>query len=282
VVSAPFLLAGNLFLLVRGYDLRPSQRLFGGTWERTTRDRFQQACRLEEEVRSWDETFADLTCWTGASCLAVLAAAVGFLCLVLSQSAQTAFWAPVFAVDAAVLILPHWITGTRRVWRPLTLRQQINALEGALAAIDRYREPACQIQPMFELAGEGKGRIPVGARVFIRFPDGPEQLLGLQLQVALNSVQGTNYPYLYAVLIAKRSFGLSTHYGGRIRQACAGLTVETNVEQDVEVVVIRQYTTKTSGYHTKPAAISAIARSAWRSAGEILAAVGAQPGTSSK
>ena len=34
IVSLPFLLVGNLCLLVRGYDLRPSHRLHGGTWRK--------------------------------------------------------------------------------------------------------------------------------------------------------------------------------------------------------------------------------------------------------
>ncbi|MFV1965019.1 MAG: hypothetical protein ACC628_06320 [Pirellulaceae bacterium] len=51
------------------------------------------------------------------------------------------------------------------------------------------------------------------------------------------------------------------------------LTVEGTPENDVGVIVIRQHTTKTSGYHTKPKAIARIARAAWRSVAEILAGV---------
>ena len=272
IISLPFLLAGNLFLLVRGYDLRPTRRLSRGNWERTTRDRFQEVRNLEKKMMSWDETFADLTCWTGVASLVLLAGVVIFLCFLLSNRSETAFWAPVFTLDAAVLILPHWISGTRRAWRPLTLRQQIDALEQALATIERCREPACQIQPMFELAGEGKDQIPVGARVLIRFPDGPKDFLGLQFQVAVNTVQGTHYPYLYAVLIARKPFALRRHLK-RIRSLCGGLTVETKSrKKDVDVIVLRQHTTRTSGYHTKPAAIARIAASSWISVVRIFAA----------
>jgi hypothetical protein len=185
-ISLPFLFAGTLFLLVRGYDLRPGHRLIGGDWEKTTRDRFREACMLEAQVSRWDQTFADLTCVPGVLCLIALAAGTWMTWLVLQSQSDTRFWAPVFVADAVVLLVPHWITGTRRGWRPTELIQQVKSLETALQAIERFEEPACQIQPMFQLAGTGEQRTPVAARVFIRFPDGPEEFLGLQFQVALH------------------------------------------------------------------------------------------------
>ena len=133
--------------------------------------------------------------------------------------------------------------------------------------------------------------MPINARVFIRFPDGPSDFLGVQFQVALNNVQGTNYPYLYAVIVAKKEFELLEQYLVTVRtriqrkadeQKKSGLlamfqyeekgklTIESSRESDVEVIVIRQHTTKQSGYHSKPEAIQHIARAAWHSAEYIL------------
>jgi hypothetical protein len=271
-VSLPLLLAGNLFLLVRGYDLKPRGSLFAGEWEKTTRDRFRQACQLEAQVRRWDETFADLTCTTGAVTLAVLGGAAAWIWYQLMSHARTTFWAPVFLADAAVLLLPHWITGTRRGWRPTRLIQQVQSLETALQVIEGYEEPPCQIQPMFELSGdkESQTRIPVAARVFVRFPDGPEDLLGLQFQVSLNNVQGTNYPYLYAVIVARKSLKLVKKHLRSVARSAPSLTVEPSREDDVEVIVIRQPTTKTSGYHTKASAVRKIAEAAWQGVTQIV------------
>ncbi|MFV1965020.1 MAG: hypothetical protein ACC628_06325 [Pirellulaceae bacterium] len=205
VTFSVLLLAGNAFLLVRGYNLRPRHRLSRGDWEKTTRDRFRQVRELEKKVRSWDETFADCTCVTGLVCLAALAATVAFVTFLLNSQAGTRSWAPVFAIDAAVLLLPHWVTGTRRGWKPVTLRQHIDSVEAALKAIESFSDPPCQIQPMLNMAGKGDKRVPIEARAFIRFPDGPEEFLGLQFQVSVNDVQGTKYPYLYAVIVARPS-----------------------------------------------------------------------------
>ncbi len=272
-ISLPLLFAGNLFLLVRGYNLKPSHPMFGGDWEKTTRDRFREACKLEDQVRRWDQTFADLTCVPGVLCLIMLAAGFALIWLFLQSQASTRFWAPIFAADAAVLLVPHWITGTRRGWRPTELIQQVESLETALKTIERFEDPPCQIQPMFQLAGTKKNRTPVAARVFIRFPDGPEDLLGIQFQVSLNDVQGTKYPYLYAVIVAKKTFGLLKNHLAAVARAAPSLTVEPSSESDVDVIVIRQATTKTSGYHTDAGAVRIIAQIAWRNVASILAAI---------
>lgn len=276
--SLPLLLLGNILLLVRGFNLRPTQRLTGGSWEKTTRDRFTKLRELERDVKQWDESFTDLTCVSGVFALGVVAAGVAAIWYLMDKSQSTRFWAPIFVADAAVVLLPHWITGTRRGWRPVALRQIVDALETAMSTIDRFETPPCQIQPMFAVAGQGERNVPTDARVFVRFPDGPGGLLGLQFQVALNNVQGTNYPYLYAVIVAQEDFGLLSGYLAKIRnhvggsQAARKLTIESNREKDVEVIVIRQRTTKTSGYHTKAPAIRHIALAAWQSVEIVLAA----------
>ncbi len=276
--SVPLLLAGNLLLVVRGYNLRPAHAMHSGTWEKTTRDRFAKMRQLEQEVKRWDESFTDLTCVSGVVALFMLAIGVGVTLLLLAKSPATRFWVPLLLVDATVLLLPHWLTGTRRGWRPLALRQIIDALETALAVTDQFDTPPCQTQPMFEMAGKDSRQVPINARVFIRFPDGPSGLLGLQFQVALNNVQGTNFPYLYAVIVADKEFGLLDNYLSAIEQPLrhrgkkktGGLTVESSTEGEVEVIIIRQRTTKKSGYHTKPAAIRSIASAAWTSVEMIV------------
>ena len=265
---------GNLLLLIKGYNLKPSGGVAGGTWEKTTRDRFREVARHEKSVRKWDETFSDITCvWGFISLLAIIGISV-FILWKLNSNPATMNWTAVFGIDAAVLLIPHWVTGLRKSWRPVALRQQVEALEVALSLIDFLDDPPCQIQPMFEMAGEGQTRVPVGARTFIRFPDGPEDFLGLQFQVALNDVQGTKHPYLYAVLVARKSFGLlEGNRSKKIDSQLMGLTVESNSEEEVDVIVIRQHTTKTSGYHTKKRAIQTIAQGAWQSADTLLSAV---------
>ncbi|QDU58796.1 hypothetical protein [Aeoliella mucimassa] len=292
VITLPMLLFGTLMLLVRGYDLKPRYNVRFGTWEKTTREQFTTARLLQSNVSSWDQAFVDITSPLGAFGLAITGGAVLLAVAAVAADRSTSMWAPVIGLDAAVLLLPHWFVGTKRGWRPVSLNQEIQALETALRAIEPYEDPPCQIQPMFQLAGKGETKTPIGARVFIRFPDGPEDLLGVQLQVAINDVQGTKYPYLYAVIVAKKSFGLlgqplrecqvrmnpkKKRQTGLLDWLSGGtpvgrMTVEGKSEDDVDVIVIRQHTTKKSGYHTSDATVARIAASAWRIASEMATA----------
>ncbi len=76
------------------------------------------------------------------------------------------------------------------------------------------------------------------------------------MQVNINRVKGSDYPYLYCVLVARPALKLPK----QIRtDAPSNITIETDAKAaDVHVVVIRQKTTKTSGYHTNDAACRVI------------------------
>jgi hypothetical protein len=63
-----------------------------------------------------------------------------------------------------------------------------------------------------------------------------------------HEVNGTSYPYFYVVLVAKKSFGLGDAFNKFIPPA--KIIKEFKIEGDVEILVIRQATTKTSGDHT--------------------------------
>ncbi len=263
IVTLPILFSGTVLLCLRAYDTKTRiGELRNREWEKTTRDRFNAVVDFERKVRHWDDTAIDITCKPGALALGLVIIGVLVLALFAGEG-----WVTAVVLNGAVLILPHWFTGTRLGWRPLTLVQQVNALNEALSVIDWQTEPPCQIQPMFEMAGNEGARAPDAARVFIRFPDGPEDFLGLQFQVAINTVKGAHFPYLYAVVIARHSFGLDFPSAVSYDRE---LTLETKREDDVDVLVIRQATTKTSGYHTKPKTIAMLTSAAWATVQALL------------
>lgn len=268
ILGGLMVLAGNLLLLLKGYDLTP-RAIDGadGDWERTTLERFDEARNLDRQVNKWDQAMVDITCGTGlASLLFLIILPVGLGVLVLMSLVDGETMAILFAADAALLFLPHWFTGLRLKWRPVSLKERIDALMTALDTIESLTGPAYEVQPRFLMVGEGNDRVPLDARVFIRFPDGPEAFLGLQFQVAINNVQGTRYPYLYAVLVAKEEFHLVRDHRAWITSNHDYLTVSKSSEADVEVIVIRQTTTKKTGYHTNAKAIRILATAAFDSA----------------
>ena len=272
ILGGLMVLAGNVLLLLKGYDLTP-RALDGpdGDWERTTLERFEEARHLDRQVNNWDQTMVDITCVTGAvSLLLLVALPTGLGFLILDNLLGGREMAIVFVTYAAVLFLPHWFTGLRLKWRPVSLKERIDALMTALDTIETLGSPTYEIQPRFYMVGAGSDRVPLDARVFIQFPDGPENFIGLQFQVAINNVQGTRYPYLYAVLVAKEEFHLVRDHRARITAKNDHLDVSKSSEEDVEVIVIRQTTTKKTGYHTNAKAVRKVAIAAFDSALRVI------------
>jgi hypothetical protein len=110
-------------------------------------------------------------------------------------------------------------------------------------------------------------RLPLDVKATIRFKDAPAAFLGLQMQISINSVQGRDFPYFYCVLVAKEEFGAL-----RVGPPPKGIEVEPGHDAGVQVVVMRQATTKNAGYHTDPEAARRILAFALVEARRVLGA----------
>ena len=255
------LAAGNLLLLVKGYDNRVSASRFDPhrEWQAVGMEKLDEIQALHKRMRRWDRSALDVTNPLGVFVLLLVAvpivAAVG-----LKPGVPR-----LLAIDAAVLLGPHWLTGTRSILVRPKLEVQIEAtrlvLTSAQEALARHTVRLLMLLP------GGDGRIPEDVKFRVDLAGRDERFLGLYGQVVINEVQGTSYPYFYVVLVAKRGFGL-----GAVDRAYSppkNVVTEFNTEREVEVLVIRQRTTKTSGYHTKPAAAEEMLRQGLRLAERV-------------
>lgn len=84
----------------------------------------------------------------------------------------------------------------------------------------------------------------------LRFLNAPDYFLGVQVQVSINTVEGTDYPYLYCVILAKSGAGLATLKTDDMDIPLQRITLENQVSGDVDVLVVRQTTSANSGYDT--------------------------------
>jgi hypothetical protein len=244
------LAAGNLLLLVRGYDNRVDLKGFDPAveWERIDLDRLEELAALDRQIRRWDRSALDVSNPLGLIAFVGVVAVLGWIGVMFPGDLR------VLAVDGLVLFVPHWLTGIRRILvkpkllvRVQTIRSVLDATQGRLA---RHR-----VQLLMLLRG-AEVRVPEDVKFKVDPNGRHEDFLGMYGQVVINDVQGSSYPYFYVVLVAKAAFGLR---GAFERYVPPGEIVkEFSVQDRVEVMVIRQRTTKTSGYHTKPAAASRI------------------------
>jgi hypothetical protein len=239
------IVAGNLLLLVRGYDNRVD---FGryrpdAQWERAGLEKLDELVALDRRIRRWDLDLLDATNPLGAILFALLAGLLG-LAMVFTEGMPR-----LLAADAAVLLLPHWVTGIRRILRLPRLLVKVQTIRHVL---DQNRDALATHRVDLMLLLEGtETRIPSDVKFKVSLEGHAPGFLGLYGQVVLNEVQGTSYPYFYVVLVAQGGFGLEPAY--RRYLSPDGLASEFKLQGDVEVWVLRQFTTKRSGYHTKPA-----------------------------
>ena len=244
VLPGVFLIAaGNLLLLVRGYDNRVDFATFDPTaeWERVELERLDDLIALHRQMRRWDISALDITNILGAAL---------FLLITLTTTAVAIFARgplQILVIDAMVLLLPHWLTGVRSILVQPKLMVRVNTfrevLEGSATELADH-----EVNLLMLLSGSTT-KIPDDLKVKIDIKNRHSDFLGLYGQVVLNEVQGRSYPYFYAVLVARRGYGLD-----KAKDAYSppsNVTTEHNVQDKVEVLVIRQTTTKTSGYHTE-------------------------------
>jgi hypothetical protein len=246
------LAAGNLLLLVKGYDNRVDLKSFDPAieWERVEVEKLQELADLNRKIRRWDRSALDVSNPLGLVAFVVVAGGLGVVALLFPGERR------ILAVDGLVLLIPHWLTGIRRILVKPTLLVRVQTIQAVLDDATR-RLARHHVQLLMLLRG-GEIRIPDDVKFKVELSDRHEDFLGLYGQVVINDVQGTSYPYFYVVLVAKDGFGLRETFDGY--RPPEKITKEFKTQDQVEVMVIRQHTTKKSGYHTKPAAAARVFR----------------------
>jgi hypothetical protein len=239
-------------------------------WAPVEDDWLERVTALEERGERWDVTPWDVSNRIGCLALVTLLGA-----LAAAGVAATALLdvgpAVRLVVGGVVLLAPLWFNGLRTTWNPSELRRKGQALAVARATAQKLARADYDVVPTLALREGRRGKYPVDARLMLRpsREDG-SGFMGVQVQVAMNSVRGTDYPYLYAVVLGKEGFKLPAVPGRRLAHG-VDLVGEIGKGKDVRYVVLRQHADKSGGWHTDDDAIAGIvaaalelARAAWR------------------
>jgi len=248
----PFLVPAVGLVLVKGYDSRV--RIIGLGLDPDRKvvpvEKIREIDRLRRRSRKWDRDALDISNPLGVFSMLFLAALVLILAYLLGELARDRRVSVILAVDAAVLMLPLWFSGMRFILKQPNLAVKVRIILKMHEAFEAMKKEGEEFRPSLLLARDKKGKsVPVDARFSIALPRSPEGFYGLQAQVNINVVQGASFPYFYCVLAAKPGFGI-----GRYRRRVSlrsNIICEYQEDNRAEVLVIRQHTTKKSGYHTK-------------------------------
>ena len=250
VVSFMLILAGNLFLVVGGYDNRVK---FGkykpdSGWEPIDKDKLLEIGALVKKMKKWDRSAIDISNKLGVFTLIVIAIIVAIAGLIGSDGDDRLLI--VLAGDAILLLFPHWISGTRSIQTQPNLLLKIDLLEELLGRADvKEHLHAHELEYLLLLKSKGDKKVPEDVKLRVDIQNQDPEFLGLYAQIVVNRVKDKKYPYFYVVLVAKKGYGFKQTFTGYTPPP--KIIKEFKKQSDVEVLVIRQKTTKTSGYHTK-------------------------------
>lgn len=246
--------AGVSLLIARGYgNVALEQRKYS-EWRAVRREDVLRILETNARQRKWDSDAIDITCIRGALTLVGAAALVFAGAVFLSRGQVTLL--QLLMLNAALMLLPFWLTGVRFILKNNQLivkTRMLTELEQAYGQSERREGEVFEYQMQTAAARKTKGGIPHDVKAMLRFSGAPETFLGLQMQVCINSVQGKDYPYFYCVLVARPEFG-GLERGGQVLQPRGlPLVVDARREDDVDILIIRRNTTIDSGYHTPKA-----------------------------
>lgn len=262
-----FVLAGNLLLLVKGYDNRIKLAGYKASaeWVKTDSEQLNNIVKLNQKAKKWDTSATDISNPMGITFFILAAFAVVVLYFYGLGSYDPGI--EIVATDIAVLLFPHWFTGIKRI---TTTPKLINKIALYRKLMKNFTEDLAKdkISYMTFVKGEEQ-KLPSDVKMKVEFEGQPESFLGMYAQVSMNDVQGKDYPYFYVVLVAKPELQMLAKYYQTV-SVPSKVIKESSRADGVEIIIIRQYTTKTSGYHTNARAMKAIFETGIQTARQII------------
>jgi hypothetical protein len=250
------LIAGNIFLLVKGYsNLISGEFDANAQWTRTTAEKIAEITAMNRKIKKWDRSLLDFSNPLGGVLgFFILAPSLfGFMIGTVARLPTVA----ILTADILVLLSPHWFSGMRRILTLPELDIKLRCVNTLLkdTAVVKAIDPAAV--EYFLLLKTRKGeQIPGDIKFKLPLANQHPDFLGFFGQVVTNTVSSTCYPYFYCVLVAKAGYGLPATIAAD--PTTRTIIAEKNVKDDVEVLVIRQKTSRTAGYSTDAKAARAI------------------------
>ncbi|MCJ7580673.1 MAG: hypothetical protein MUP98_09075 [Candidatus Aminicenantes bacterium] len=270
VYGIPFLILGIILVFVKGYDSRKSLKTFNldPSWKTVPIEKIQEIERLRKKSRRWDRDALDVSNPLGFFGLLLFSSMAIALAIGLGILAKDTRISSILVLDTIILVVPIWLSGMKLILKQPNLAVRVNLILKLHNVFQNLKKEELFKPALMLTKDENNKAVPVDARFSIRFPHSPDGFYGLQAQINLNVVQGSSYPYFYCVLAAKPGFRLASF---RDKIDCPPQIIcEAQKDERAEVLVIRQKTTKNSGYHTNDSCCAEILAAALEGGRKII------------
>lgn len=177
-VGLPLVLAGVVLLLTKGYQNVGGQGRASQEWRPARRTEIERIVSINAKQKKWDHDLVDITNARGVVGL------IGFVILVV-----VAQWAldaaglvrsvavvSVVSFNAAVMLLPFWVTGARFILkndRLIVKADLLLKLEDGFSQFGKSSGEEFQYQMQTAKAKDGSGDVPHDIKALIAFHEGP-------------------------------------------------------------------------------------------------------------
>ena len=149
-------------------------------------------------------------------------------------------------VNAVALLVPALFFGRVRVFTPTDIAMKMPCFRALLA--EKLPEGVA-VAPYLRFDKDKSGAdIPEDLRLLFELKRPPADLVGVQVQAAINNGPNGAVPYMYAVVLTKGKSGPSHKVAQRVKSS--GFEVEVGGDDNYGTVVLRQETGG-GGYETK-------------------------------
>ncbi len=253
VISFFPVLFGSLLFIVKGYDNRVKFGKYSpdSGWEQVGEPQLSEIKQFVKKIKKWDRSEIDISNNLGRITLIILLVILAIFLMIGFDESNIPFI--IFAIDGFLLFFPHWIFGTRSIQTQSKLLLKIKVLEELLHNRNiqgcLYSHTVEYLLLLRNPKRKKAQKIPDDIKIRVNFQGQHQDFLGYYGQIVVNEVGDKKYPYFYVVLVAKKGYGLKPLF--TTYTPPAKIIKQYKKQEDVEVLIIRQKTTKTSGYHTK-------------------------------
>jgi hypothetical protein len=251
------LVIGTLFGVVEGYDTKPKLANSEEEWSSVTPDEYVKILKRMDELNRWDSDLFAANCNSGSVFMGFSIVAMmlvfGYLLVAYPNSSIPLYW----IADFMLLVVPHWYIGTKEYLRLNRMQVQLKALQYAMSQLADSTH--VQVQPMLAIRRTVDGKeVPNDVKLMAKYVGAPKDFMGIQMQVSINSVQGTDYPYFYCVLLAQKGSHLFSSVLKHMDEFGDKIVIEADSQLTAEIIVMRQFAEGNVGYCTGPKDISRI------------------------
>jgi hypothetical protein len=150
-------------------------------------------------------------------------------------------------VNAAALLVPSLFFGRVKVFTPADIAMKMPCFR---AFLSEKPSEGVTVAPYLRFDKDRTGAdVPEDLRLLYELKRPPADLVGIQVQAAINNGPNGAVPYMYAVILTKGKDGPSYKIAQRIKSA--GYEIEVGGDDEYGTVVMRQETSG-GGYATSP------------------------------